>query len=116
MSTHKTIKASKLKPLKVDAVNLDSFDDYKSSIDLDDRKKIKKLLCELFVQGDHDAFMELMEMYIDHVGKRVISKKANIPEKTIYNFKDKKHKTSSENIFKIMKVISSNNNSRAKAS
>lgn len=108
MSTHKNLKKSQLKPLKVDSVKIDSFDEYKSSIDLEDRKKVVKLLCEMFVQGDHDAFMELIEMYIDHAGKREISRKANIPEKTIYNFKDKKHKTSSENIFKLMKVISTN--------
>ena len=60
----------------------------------------------MFKDGDHDAFMELTELYIDHVGKRKISKLTKIPEKTIYNFKDKKHKTSSENIFKIMKAIS----------
>lgn len=106
MSGHKTIKVSEIKPLKVDSINLDSFDDYKSSLDLNDRKKVVKLLVEMFKDGDHDAFMELAELYIDHVGKRKMSKMANIPEKTIYNFKDKKHKTSSENIFKIMRAIS----------
>lgn len=106
MSGHKTIKASEIKPLKVDSIKLDSFDNYKTSLDLSDRKKVVKLLVEMFKDGDHDAFMELAELYIDHVGKRKMSKLANIPEKTIYNFKDKKHKTSSENIFKIMKAIS----------
>jgi len=52
-------------------------------------------MVEMFKEGDHDAFMELAELYIDHVGKRKMSKLAKIPEKTIYNFKDKKHKTSS---------------------
>ena len=93
----------KHKLLKVDKVNIKDFDEYISSIDLNNRKKVKKLLGEMFLAGDHDAFMELMELYIDHVGKRYISKQADIPEKTIYNFKDKKHKTSSENIFKLMK-------------
>ena len=106
MSSHKTIKASKVKALKVDSIDLHSFDEYKSSIDLDNKGKLIKLLTQMFVAGDHDSFMELMELYIDHVGKRKISKEANIPEKTIYNFKDKKHKTSSENIFKMMKAIS----------
>lgn len=106
MSGHKTIKASEIKPLKVDSIKLDSFDNYKTSLDLSDRKKVVKLLVEMFKDGDHDAFMELAELYIDHVGKRKMSKLAHIPEKTIYNFKDKKHKTSSENIFKIMKAIS----------
>ncbi len=105
MSTHKTLKASQVKALKVKSVKLNSFDEYKSSIDFNNKKKVKKLLCEMFMAGDHDAFMELLELYIDHVGKREISRKAHIPEKTIYNFKDKKHKTSSENIFKIMKTI-----------
>jgi DNA-binding phage protein len=106
MSGHKTIKASDIKPLKVKTIKLSSFDDYKSSLDLNDRKKVVKLLVDMFKDGDHDAFMELAELYIDHVGKRKMSKLADIPEKTIYNFKDKKHKTSSENIFKIMKAIS----------
>lgn len=60
----------------------------------------------MFKNGDHDAFMELTKLYIDYVGKRKMSKLADIHEKSIYNFKDKKHKTSSENIFKIMKAIS----------
>ena len=106
MSGHKTIKASEIKPLKVDSIKLDSFDNYKTSLDLSNRKKVVKLLVEMFKNGDHDAFMELAELYIDYVGKRKMSKLADIPEKTIYNFKDKKHKTSSENIFKIMKAIS----------
>lgn len=114
MKNHKTLKASKVKALKVKSVNLDSFDEYKPSLDLDNKPKLIKLLTLMFVAGDHDAFMELMELYIDHVGKRKISKQANIPEKTIYNFKDKKHKTSSENIFKMMKAIS-DKDSQAKA-
>ncbi len=105
MSGHKTMKASEIKPLKIKAVKRDSFDEYKSSLDLSDRKKVVKLLVEMFKDGDHDAFMELIELYIDHIGKRKMSKLADIPEKTIYNFKDKKHKTSSENIFKLMKAM-----------
>ena len=105
MSTHKNIKASQIKSLKVKSINLDSFDEYKSSIDLTDRKKVVKLLMGMFAEGDHDAFMELAELYIDHIGKREMAKRTKIPEKTIYNFKDRKHKTSSENIFKIMKAI-----------
>ena len=105
MNVHKTLKGSKVKALKVKSIKLESFDEYKSSIDLDNKRKVVKLLTQMFVAGDHDAFMELMELYIDHVGKRKMSKLANIPEKTIYNFKDKKHKTSSVNIFKMMKAI-----------
>lgn len=105
MSGHKTIKASKVKALKVDSINLDSFEEHISSIDLTNKKKVVRLLVEMFTAGDHDAFMELAELYIDHVGKRKISKLADIPERTIYNFKDKKHKTSTVNIFKIMKAI-----------
>lgn len=115
MSGHKTIKKSEIKSTKVSTIKLDSFDKHKSSIDLNDRKKVIKLLVEMFKDGDHDAFMELAELYIDHVGKRRMSKIAKIPEKTIYNFKDKKHKTSSENIFKIMKAISSMNQDKASA-
>ena len=94
------------KALKVGSIKLDTFDEYKSSLDLDNKKKVVKLLTQMFIAGDHDAFIELAEIYIDHIGKRKMSKLANIPERTIYNFKDKKHKTSSENIFKIMKAIS----------
>ncbi len=107
MSTHKTIKASKIKALKVESVDLDSFDEFRSSLDLKNKHLVTKLLTQMFAAGDHDAFMELLELYIDYFGKREMSKKAKIPEKTIYNFKDKTHKTSSENIFKIMKAIAS---------
>lgn len=106
MSAHKTIKASEIKPLKINSIKLNSFDEYKSSLDLNDKKKVVKLLVDMFKDGNHDAFMELAELYIDHIGKRKMSQLAQIPEKTIYNFKDKKHKTSSENIFKIMRAIS----------
>jgi hypothetical protein len=34
-------------------------------------------------EGDNDAFMELAELYIDHVGKRKMSKLAKIPEKNL---------------------------------
>ena len=115
MSKHKTIKDSEIKSLKVKSIKLDSFDNYKSSLNLDNSKKVCKLLTDMFKDGDHDAFMELIELYIDHVGKRKMSKIANIPEKTIYNFKDKKHKTSSENIFKIMRAISHVKPGRASA-
>lgn len=115
MSGHKTIKASEVKPLKVEFIDLKGFDDYKSSLDLDNPKKIIKILSQMFIDGDHDAFMELLELYIDHVGKREISRMTKIPERTIYNFKDKKNKTSSENIFKIMKAISHPKQSKATA-
>lgn len=105
MSAHKTVKASKAKARKVKSVDLDGFDEHVSSVDLKNKGKVVKLLTEMFVAGDHDAFMELLELYIDHVGKRAISKETKIPEKTIYNFKNKSHKTSSENIFKVMKAI-----------
>jgi hypothetical protein len=115
MSGHKTINSKEVRPLKVKSINPKDFDHYKSSIDLDNPPKVIKLLTQMFIQGDHDAFMELMELYIDHVGKREISRLAKIPERTIYNFKDKKTKTSSENIFKIMKVISNSKSKRARA-
>lgn len=105
MKKHKTIKENQIKPLKVNSINLNSFTEYTSSVDLSNKKKVVKLLVEMFMAGDHDAFMELAELYIDYVGKREMARKTKIPERTIYNFKDKKHKTSSENIFKIMKAI-----------
>jgi hypothetical protein len=115
MSGHKTINSKEIKSLKVKSINLKDFDQYKSSVDLDNPPKVIKLLTQMFIQGDHDAFMELLELYIDHVGKREISRLAKIPERTIYNFKDKKTKTSSENIFKIMKVISKSKIKRVSA-
>lgn len=105
MKKHVTIHVSKVKALKVKSVNLKGFDEYVSSIDMDNKKQIKKILCDMFMDGEHDSFMELMALYINHIGKRKMSKLAKIPEKTIYNFKDKKHKTSSENVFKLMKSI-----------
>lgn len=107
MKKHKTILINQAKTLKVNSVNLSEFEEHASSLDLSNKKEIVKILVEMFKDGDHDAFMELAELYIDHVGKRKMSQLTDIPEKTIYNFKDKKHKTSSENIFKIMKAISS---------
>lgn len=98
-------KAVKMKPLKVTDLDLSDFEEYKSIIDLDDRKKLIKILTEMFVDGEHDSFVELVELYIHHVGKREFSKQSKIPERSIYNFLGKEHKTSSENIFKIMKVI-----------
>lgn len=115
MSRHKKIKASEVKSLKVRSINLETFDEYKSSLDLNDTKKVVKLLLDMFKDGDHDAFMELAELYIDHVGKRKMSKLTSIPEKTIYNILDKKHKTSSENVFKIMKAISQMKKDRVSA-
>lgn len=105
MKKNKKINSTNVKALKVKKVNLAGFDKYKSSIKLDDKKKLINSLVEMFMNGDHDAFMELIELYIDHVGKREVSRKTHIPERTIYNFIDKKHKTSSENLFKLMAFI-----------
>ena len=98
-------KNSKAKTIKVKKIDLSAFDKYESSINLDNKKELVNSLVEMFMSGDHDAFMELIELYIDHVGKREVAKKTRIPERTIYNFIDKKHKTSSENLFKIMAFI-----------
>lgn len=97
--------AAKLKALKVNSVNLKDFDEYKSSIDLNDKEELVKTLTQMFVEGDHDSFVELIELYIDHIGKREFSKRSKIPERSLYNFLGKEHKTSSENIFKMMRVI-----------
>lgn len=109
MKGYKNIDVSEIKAFEVDSIDdldLSDFEEQILSLDLNDNKKIVSLLAQMFIDGDHDAFMELAALYIDHVGKREMSKRAKIPEKTIYNFKDKKHKTSSENIFRIMKAIS----------
>jgi DNA-binding phage protein len=99
------IHVSKLKLPKVKKLNLEGLTPYKSSLDLSDHKKVKSYLVEFFEDGEHEAFMDLLELYIDHIGKRRMAKLTEIPERSIYNFKDKTHKTSAENIFRIMKVI-----------
>jgi hypothetical protein len=40
MSGHKTLKSSEIKPIKVDSLFLKSFEKYKSSINLNDKKKL----------------------------------------------------------------------------
>jgi hypothetical protein len=105
VSEHKTLSVSKMKLIKVKNVNLEGCVPYKSSIDLDNPRKIRQYLTEFFETGEHEAFMDLLVVYINHIGKRKLANLTKIPERSIYNFKDKKHKTSSENIFKIMGVL-----------
>ena len=98
-SQHKTIDASKIKWIRVDKINLEGFEPYKSSLDLSNGKKIQKYLVEFFAVGDYEAFMDLFLVYIHHLGKRKIAKLAKIPERAI------NQKMSAENIFKIMGVL-----------
>ena len=108
MNKHRTIHVSEIEGLDFRHMKIGKipgFEPFDSSLNYSDHKLMRKLLTEMFLDGDHDSFMELLALCINHVGKREMAKRTKIPEKTIYNFKDKAHKTSSENIFKIMKAI-----------
>lgn len=95
-----------MKVPKVSEIDLTDFDKYESSIDFSNPKKVKQILVEHFLAGDEETFLEILGLYLDHVGKEKVSKKTKIPQRTIYNFISGDHKTSSENLFKVMKFIS----------
>jgi len=103
--TRKITHISRLKVPRVSDVNLSRFDRYRSSLDFSNPKKVRKLLLEHFAEGDHETFFDILVLYLDHVGKSTVSRKTKIPERTLYNFITKEHKTSSENIFKMMKFL-----------
>jgi hypothetical protein len=106
MSKHKTIKISDLKIPKVAGIDLSNFEEHKSSIDFSSAKKVREILMEHFMAGEHDTFFEILALYLDHVGKAKVALKTKIPQRTIYNFIKGDHKTSSENVFKVMKFVS----------
>ncbi len=106
MKKHKTEHISKLKIEKFSSINLRDFETYHSLLDFSNPKKVRKQLTEHFLAGEHETFFEILSLYLDHEGKSKISKETKIPERTIYNFIKGDHKTSSENVFKIMKYIS----------
>lgn len=106
MSKHKTIKSSDIKTLKVKNLDLSGFEEHKSSIDFSNAKKVRKVLMEHFMAGEHDTFLEILALYLNHVGKAKVAIKTKIPQRTIYNFIRGDHKTSSENVFKVMKFVS----------
>jgi hypothetical protein len=97
---HKTIHASKIKWIRVNRINLEGFEPYKSSLDLSNGVKIQKYLVEFFAVGDQEAFMDLFLVYIHHLGIRKVAKLAKIPERSIND------KISAENMFKIMGALS----------
>ena len=101
----KTTHISNLNPLKLHKVNLTKFSEHRSSIDFSNPKKIREILLEHISDGDHETFFDVLALYLNSVGKSKISKQTKIPERTIYNFITKEHKTSSENVFKIMKFL-----------
>lgn len=106
MNKYKTKNISTMKIPKVSEIVLKDFDAYESSIDFSNPKKVKKILVEHFLAGDEETFLEILALYLNHIGKDKVSKKTKIPQRTIYNFISGNHKTSSENIFKVMKFIS----------
>lgn len=105
MGKHKTLKVTDLDIPVVKDINLSKFDLHESSIDFSSAKKVREILKEHFLSGEHDTFFEILALYLDHVGKLKVSEKTKIPQRTIYNFIKGDHKTSSENIFKVMKFI-----------
>jgi hypothetical protein len=105
-SKTKTNQISDLKIKKVSNIDLNGFDEYVSSLDLNRPQLVREQLVEHFLNGEHETFFEILALYINHVGKTTISKETNIPERTIYNFINGQHKTSSENVFKVMEFLS----------
>lgn len=105
MAKTKTTHISKLKIPKALKLNLEDFEEHTSSLDFSNPAKVREMLMEHFADGEHDTFFEILALYMDYVGKTRISNETHIPERTIYNFIRGDHKTSSENIFKVMKFI-----------
>ena len=101
-----TKEISKLNIPDVGEIDLSEFDEHQSFLDFSDAKAVREILKEHFFNGEHDTFFEIISLYIGHVGKTKFSLETEIPERTIYNFISGQHKTSSENIFKVMKYIS----------
>ncbi|MBC8550256.1 MAG: hypothetical protein H8D23_11485 [Candidatus Brocadiales bacterium] len=106
MNNYKTSYIQDLDIPDVSELNLEKFDKYESSLDFSNYQHVKKVLLQHFSDGDHDTFFELLSLFINHVGKTKIARETNIPERTIYNFIKGDHKTSSENVFKVMRFIS----------
>ena len=106
MNKSKKSHISELDIPTVGNINLEDFDEYKSTLDFSNPLHFRDILIQHFVEGEHDTFLELLALYIDQVGKTKISKETHIPERTIYNFIKGDHKTSSENVFKVMKFLS----------
>jgi len=107
MSKNKSTHISDLNISSKINIKSNSFEEHFSSLDLTDPAFVQEILLEHFINGEHDTFFEILALYIDHVGKTRISREAKIPERTVYNFLKGDHKTSSENVFKVMKFISS---------
>lgn len=106
MSEYKTSHISELNIPNIEDVNLENFDQHESSLNFDNPSAVREILMQHFIDGEHDTFLEILALYMDHVGKGKISSDTKIPERTIYNFIKGQHKTSSVNIFKVMKFIS----------
>jgi hypothetical protein len=113
MNDTKTSHISELDIPDVSELNLEGFDEYESSLSFEDPQLVRENLMQHFLSGEHETFFEILALYMDHVGKTKISKETEIPERTIYNFINGQHKTSSENIFKVMKYISSEVNKKS---
>ena len=106
MNDTKTNHISELEVPDVKEINLMGFDEYGSSLSFEDPQVVRDFLMQHFASGEYETFFEVLALYMDHVGKTKISQETKIPERTIYNFIKGQHKTSSENIFKLMKFIS----------
>ena len=103
---HKTMHLKDIKVPKISNPNLSDFEEHKSSLDFSNPKLVQKILMQHFIDGEHETFFEILALYMDKAGKSNISRSTEIPERTIYNFIKGDHRTSSVNIFKVMKFIS----------
>jgi hypothetical protein len=106
MKKNKSKNIAEIKIPKVKKVNLKGFEKHNSSLDFSNPALVREFLLQHFIDGEHDTFFEILALYIDHIGKTRISLEAHIPERTVYNFIKGDHKTSSLNVFKVMKFIS----------
>lgn len=106
MSKQRSKKVTEFKLPQVEDLDLGDFDIFESSLNFEDPKTVRALLLKHFMNGEHDSFIEILGLYMNHVGKSRIAQEAGIPERTVYNFMNGDHKTSSINIFKVMRFIS----------
>ncbi|MBI4056611.1 MAG: hypothetical protein HY399_03590 [Elusimicrobia bacterium] len=65
---------------------LKPFDSKKA---LADRDKVAMALAESIMEGDQEAFLEIMAAYIENLNKAGLAREAHIGRKTIYRILDK---------------------------
>ena len=88
----------------VGEIDLTGFDECESSLNFDDPQVVLDMLMEHFAAGEHDAFSEILALYMKHVGKNTIVRETKIP--AIYSFIEQRRQMSAENICKMMRFLS----------